>query len=178
MRELRVKMMARALLGMVMAFAGAACSSDLFHSTNWSTACEEDDCGGGATSGASGGQGGTSSTSTSSSTSAGGSPSASSSSSAGGTGCGGGAGGGIGGACSTCEEVGQVVLNGTPSPSPDTLCPGAAKEAWDAAVACLCLDLCATECAATACMYMQASSECQVCALNKCAGQVQACQNN
>ena len=144
-----------------LALATSGCG-DLFHATDWSPSCDDDasDCApsatgaGGGGSGAMAGAGGMGAASTGG---AGGSDGGSPGVSVGGAGGGSAAGGAGGGACSTCQQVGQVVLDGSASPDPSTLCPGAAQEAWDAVFACICMSGCDVDCNDSACLLQQAS---------------------
>ena len=75
-------------------------------------------------------------------------------------------------ACNLCS---QVITFGC---SPDELCEPESGELYDALVACVCVDSCATECADFCMPGGEQSAECSACITDSCDTEAGACGND
>jgi len=153
----------RRLLLIPLVGPACACSSDLFHGTNWTPGCGEDDgCATSASSGGVGG-GGTSSTATTSATSAGGTG-----------GNGGGTGGAGGAACLNCAEA---LADGTDSST--VFCAMSHDLYVGLRDVCACdannPDSCVGECAGSLCASAAITMSCQSCLATRCGATFTSC---
>lgn len=159
--------------GLVLALAAlawvAACSGDLFHSTDWTGACAADGCaaggeGGTGVGGAAGGDGGA------------GAAGAAGGQGDGGTGVGGdgGSGGGAGGGDPGCQTCSEAVMQG-PRVAGESFCPMSA-DLYSAVQGCACVQNgCPMECLGNLCASAGASIECAMCVSGTCSAIADAC---
>jgi hypothetical protein len=146
----------------------AACSGDLFHSTDWTPPCAGDGCGGSSDggAGATGAEGGAGAAGTG----AGGQGGEGGEGAAGGAPVGGGGAGGDNG-CQTCAEA---VLQG-PELQGEPFCPMSA-DLYDAVHTCACAQNgCPAPCLGNLCASAAATAECATCVMTTCTASADAC---